>query len=85
MEEVDSEWLCTRTDNGEWISEIHVEVLKDYECRLLKGLAFRRGEILEVNQFYYDNGEMYFWCYKKDIKDFYSILNRIRRLYPVDY
>lgn len=38
------EWSCIRTNNGEWISEIHTQILDDDELYVFENLASQEGE-----------------------------------------
>ena len=61
------DWVRIRTNNGEWISEIHTEMLDDDEVQTLEALAWEEGKSLDKHYGYYDNGEQYVWCYKNEI------------------
>ncbi len=70
MEIEENKWGLVRTNNGEWISEIHIEILESMELLLLKTRARRMGRKLEVHyDFYEETGEKFAWCYKNDIEE----------------
>ena len=62
------DWVRVRTNNGEWISEIHTEVLDEDEVQVFEALALEEGKQLDKHYGYYDTGEQYVWCYKNDIE-----------------
>lgn len=67
------EWSCIRTNNGEWISEIHTQILDDDELYVLENLASQEGRELDKHYGHYDIGEKYIWCYENDINE---LINR---------
>ena len=69
MEIEESKWLCIRTNNGEWISEIHIEIVDEAEFEILEIFARHKGKQLDKHYGYYDTGEKYVWCYKNDINE----------------
>jgi len=71
--ETEEKWIRIRTNNGEWISEIHTEVLEEEELIMFEHLASKNGQKLDKHYDYYETGEKYVWCYKNDIEE---LLNR---------
>ena len=63
------DWARIRTNNGEWISEIHIEILDEDEFQVFEDLALKEGNHLEKHYGYYDTGEQYIWCYKNAIEE----------------
>ena len=68
------DWVRIRTNNGEWISEIHTEILDEDEVYVFENLAFKAGKQLDKHYGYYeDTDEQYVWCYKNDIEELEQI------------
>ncbi len=63
------EWSRIRTNNGEWISEIHTQILDDDELFVFENLALQEGKELDKHYGHYDTGEEYIWCYENDINE----------------
>ena len=68
------EWSCIRTNNGEWISAIHIEILSEFNFELIEILAEKEGKRLEKHFGYYETGELLIWCYKSDVSDYKNFL-----------
>ncbi len=69
MEVEENKWGLVRTNNGEWISEMHTEVLNADELFLFNARAARTGKKLDVHYGYCETGEQYTWVYKNDIEE----------------
>jgi len=75
METEKNEILCVRTNNGEFISQIHAEILDEETLFSLMIRAFEMGMTLDVHYDYFeDSGEKFAWCYKNDINELMSCL-----------
>lgn len=70
----DDGFMLARTNNGEWISAIHIEILSEFNFRLIQSLAEMEEKILEKHYGYYETGELFIWCYKSDVSDYKSFL-----------
>ena len=75
MEIEKQDWVRIRTNNGEWISEIHAEILTEEELAELECFASEEGKELDKHYGYYDTGEPLVWCYKHDVNKLLSIYN----------
>ena len=62
-------WVRIRTNNGEWISDIHIEILDEDDIAELEYLAHQKGKQLDKHYGYYETGEKLVWCYKTDIEE----------------
>ena len=70
MEIEENKWGIVRTNNGEWISEIHNEVLDEDELVVFEHLASKDGRKLDKHYCYYEEtDEKFVWCYKNDINE----------------
>jgi hypothetical protein len=69
MEIEEQKWGVFRTNNGEWISGIHIEVLDKFKLFELKARAAGMEKKLDIHYGYYEDGERLTWCYKNDIKE----------------
>lgn len=72
MEIEENKWTLVRTNNGEWISEVHIEILSEDEFKLFEILADEEGNVLDKHYGYYETGEQFVWCYKNDISHYKS-------------
>ena len=75
MEIEEKKWVLVRTNNGEWISDIHIEIVDEDRFEILSFFAEGKDIILEKHYGYYDTGEKYIWCYRNDID---KILRRLK-------
>ncbi len=70
MEVEENKWALVRTNNGEWISEIHIEIVEGMKLLSLLTRARKLGKKLEVHRdFCEETGEKFAWCYKNDIEE----------------
>jgi hypothetical protein len=67
MEVEENNWCRIRNNNGEWISEIHIEILDEGDLQLFEILSSEEGKELEKHYGTYDTGEPFVWCYKNDV------------------
>lgn len=66
MEE--EKWGFVRTNNSEWIADIHALLLEEHTLEMIESFASQRGKKLDKH---YDChcGEKVVWCYKKDVRE----------------
>ena len=74
-----------RTNNGEWISEIHIEILDEEELAMFESLALEENEELDKHYGYYETGEQFVWCYKNDINELLNIYNTDLERFRIDF
>ena len=74
METEKNEILFVRTNNGEWINQIHAEILDEETLFSLMNRAFKMGKTLDVHYDYYEESdEKFAWCYKNDISELQDV------------
>lgn len=76
MEIEEYNWVKVRTNKGEWISDIHIEILCEDEVQVFESLALEEGKELDKHYGYYeDTSEQFVWCYKNDIEELIKSVN----------
>lgn len=66
----ENKWTLVRTNNGEWISKVHIEILSEDDLKLFEILSAKEGKVLHKHYGYYETGEQFVWCYKNDISHY---------------